>query len=297
MEEVTKERAIDNEFITELIKDEPSFETLSFLLKSGADINAITQKNGYNCLMDLLYTVPAIKKSYKPNQEQIKFLIENGADLNYCDPEGFSVVHCMDIYSLYDELLFLRGANPNIISRYYGTPLDMIQQHLDYDIEGTEEKNIQILKSYGGKPSIELETKIIRNYISITLDTDIRYCFMSVDGFLKSTDIPGLKQKDFEGLVSSYNTIISNDRTRILNKEKWGIEANQKEINGIMGHNDKLIDISKEIKMRLSEKIRVYVAYFEITPYGISESEFLVEPGKVIEKYIFQNPENPNDCF
>jgi len=82
MEKVIKERAIDNEFIRELIKDEPSFEVLSLLLKQGSNINAITQKNGFNYLMDILHTVPQIKKGYKPKQELIKFLIDNGADGN-----------------------------------------------------------------------------------------------------------------------------------------------------------------------------------------------------------------------
>lgn len=189
MENILRERDIDNELMKELIKEEPSFDRLNNLLNEGADINSLSIEDGYNCLNDIIYKIPNyINKDYKPTSELILFMIDKGADVNYYDKQGFSVVHSC-IYSDFLDLLELvlkKGANPNIVFKETGTPYDFAYTYLYADDKEFGKPYLDLLKKYGGVFSCETRTNKLDTYLEFNpfLRKKTDYIFGTPNGFL-----------------------------------------------------------------------------------------------------------------
>lgn len=90
---------------------------IQWLLKKGADLNAVSQDRGYSALMDAVW---------KSNFDIAKILVDLGADVNHIAQDGQSILVLATGANNYRicELLYRHGANPLIKDKMGMSALD-----------------------------------------------------------------------------------------------------------------------------------------------------------------------------
>lgn len=261
-DDLQREREIDNEFIAELRIPPRTLSKLAHLIKQGADINSISKKTRFNCLMDALYTIPRETNNFTADQKLILFLLDNGANMNYCNHEGFGPLHCtvwgfLNIKML--ELLLKRGAFPNYLFLYEGTVLDIQSYYLfGGKYKKNEDAALRFLKNSGARYSVDLKTTQISNYLSFQLTTDSNYCFSSLTGFLSHEHIKGISAREFSELLKEYELLIQIKAVKIGSEDYLRV----------MSFNQKLLNLAIQIKRQLPLGVAVYLTLFDISYKG-----------------------------
>ncbi|OFX55448.1 MAG: hypothetical protein A2046_12265 [Bacteroidetes bacterium GWA2_30_7] len=151
---------LDNFLFKELIKENPTEQSIRNLDLEGANINAI-DKSGDSVLMFAIQTVP-------DNQlvSFVKMILELGADINIKNDGMNCLIHAIrrDDLELV-ELLLKAGANPNCISSIgHDSLLDIVQseRQLYFSIRDVEDvepitQMIELLIQYGAKSKKDLK--------------------------------------------------------------------------------------------------------------------------------------------
>lgn len=150
-----------------------------------------------------------------------------------------------------------KGASPNYVWIWGGTPLDVLEppypKDKDYCVIMKE-----ILKSYGAKKAVELKSKQISNYLRVRFTSDIDLCFMSTYGFINISDIPGANENELSEIISIYQSF--------SNKEV--IDLNSEEPNRIKEFNDRGLKLVKSILSKQDEYLYVYFHHININDSG-----------------------------
>lgn len=285
MEEKLRDREIDNEFMGELKKENPSFAKLKELLKAGADINSVFYIYRTNCLMDLINIWPAyFKEDINRAKNILEFMIDNGANINHLDDLGSSVIHtCVDAGNIEILKYFLdKGVSPNYVCLWMGTPLDQLERSVILDKEFYDSTKY-LLKSRGAKSSFELKSNQVSKYLKIDFTSYIELCFMSGNGYISISDIPGADETEISELISLYKSFC----------KKEIIDLKSEEHNIIKDFNDRGLRLVKSIISNLAPNVYIYFHHINIFDSGnLLKYEKFVDKDTEFGLFEFQIPYN-----
>lgn len=257
------ENILDNQLFSEFSKSIPDEKTIRSLINQGANINAIDCK-GDSVLIDAI--------SNMQDGLDIKFIqliIDLGADLDYVD-EGFNCLFDASLTQRPElvELLLKAGANPNCVSSESAESLldwaEFDQFYEENEDRGGAEpmtKIVELLKKYGAKSIEEIFVDKPEKFLTIFsgyAPTGLH----TLNGYLKIEDIPNVDN----------NTILLFNEWVAENLDKWGEYeyydgvkiSNPPDFELLKTHNDKGLQLSREIRKLIDKKIEVNYYFINI---------------------------------